>query len=237
MKKEPADGLNCCLYGLGLCMPWQRLEQSRQKLFFKKYENAYKDFMNGAFAQDKKSYKKLVEASIYWDRLQFVKAHKILDELLKKCTCTQDYMTVYRWKSLCYARDGRNKSLVKTYQTMLQYDMTNSIVWSDLGLTYMKMGKTKEARAALEKAISYDPQNAAAYNNMSLHLFKTGEWEDAMQYVYKTLELRPDMYQPMSTAAIISKIYGQEENAEKYCQMYISSGGNEKAIRAILATI
>jgi len=54
--------------------------------------------------------------------------------------------------------------------------MTNSSVWSDLGLTYMKMGKTKEARDALGKAISYDPQNAMAYNNMALHLFKNGRF-------------------------------------------------------------
>lgn len=229
--------IKLALVWVGVMFAMAKSSSKPSPIILKKYEMAYKEFLEGAFAEDKRSYRKLVEASVYWDRVQFSKANKILDTLLKKCTCTKDYMFVYRWKSLCYARAGRNKSLVRTYRTMLQYDMTNSGVWADLGLTYMKTGKTKEAHEAFLKAIEYNPQNAVAFNNMSIHLFKTGEWEESMQYLLKTMELAPNMYQPMSMAAVISKIYGDEENAEKYCRMYIGMGGDEKKLQAMLALI
>lgn len=203
-------------------------------IILKKYENAYKDFFAGAFVNDRKSYKKLVEASIYWDRAQFDKAHKILEKLIKKCACTRDYIVVYRVKAICYARAGRNEPLIETYKIMLQYDMTNSNVWSDLGLACLGIGKTKEAEDALLKAIEYDPQNAKAYNNMAVYYMKTANPENSLQYALKAAELEPDLYQPMSAVAVAYKMLGDEENVEKYCEMYVEKGGDKEKIRMVL---
>lgn len=207
-------------------------------IIYKKYENAYKDFLTGAFVHDKKNYKKLVLACYYWDKQQYDQAHRILDKLLEsKCACARDYVVVYTVKAICYARAGRNEPLIEMYKKVLIYDQTNSVVWSDMGLTYLKMGKYKETYEAFSKAIEYDPENAMAYNNMSIYYMKTADPEKALEYALKASGLNPALHQPMSTAAISSMMLGNEENAEKYCEIYAKKGGDLKKLSAILDSI
>ena len=59
------------------------------------YEDAYKDILAGAFAEDKKSYQKLLEAADCFNRNKFKKAHKILNKLSKKCTRAKDYPELF----------------------------------------------------------------------------------------------------------------------------------------------
>lgn len=216
---------------IGILVAAIRMNSKPSTMVLKKYVKAYKSFLDGAFVEDKKSYKKLVEASVYWDRGQFKKAHKILDKLLKKCICTQDYLVVYRIKSICYAKEERNVPLIETYKIMLQYNMADSITWASLGWIYMKIGKTKEAYDAFMSAIEYDSQNPQAYNNLAIYFIKIANPQRALEYAKKAMELNADMNQPMSTAAIASKMLGDEEGFEHYCRLYGLKGGDERKLR------
>jgi len=207
------------------------------KAVIKKYEQAYKNLLDGAFKEDKNSYKKLVIASIYWDRLQFEKAHKILDKLLNKCTCTKDYLTVYTIKGICYARADRNEPLVETYKKMLQYDAANAQTWSNLGWTYLKMGNTIDAKEALLKALSFESNNPLAYNNMATFYLKTAEPQLALEYAEKTMEMAPELYQPYSTAAIACKMLGDYEAAQRYANEYVNKGGDKRKVEQALSLI
>ncbi len=206
-------------------------------ILYKKYEKAYKDFLAGAFVNDRESYMKLVEASIYWDKKQFEKAHAILDNLLSKCTCSKDYLVVYNVKAICYARARQNEPLVETYKEILKLNMTDSMIWSNLGWTYLSLGKTKEAQEAFTSAITYNPENANAYNNAATYYLKVANPEKALEYAKKAMELNRDLYQPMSTAAIASMMLGDVESADKYCELYVAKGGNKKKIDIVMAKL
>ena len=82
------------------------------------YKETYAEFVKGAFENDKKSYKKLIEACAYFGESKFDKAHKLLDKLLEKCTCTRDYQVVYNVKAICYAKEGRDEPLVEIYKKL-----------------------------------------------------------------------------------------------------------------------
>ena len=43
--------------------------------------------------------------------------------------------------------------------------------------------------------------------------------------------MNPELYQPMSTAAIACIMLGDKESAEKYRELYVAKGGDEKKIR------
>jgi len=202
-----------------------KLRGKPSSVVYEKYEAAYADFISGAFTDDKKNRKKLVEACIYWDSERFDKAHKLLDELLEKCTCARDYQIVYRVKSICYAREGRNEPLVDTYKKLLEYDVNDTATWASLGWIYLQLGKTKEAGETFHTALKYGNENGLLYNNMATYYMKIGEPEKALEAALKAAELAPNMYQPMSTAAIACKMLGDEEGAAYYSRLYVEKGG------------
>ena len=190
--------------------------------------------VSGAFADDKKSYRQLLQVAVYYNQNQYKKAYKLIDKLLKQCKCTKDYSAVYMFRALCLADENKHEETIKTYEKLLQYDMANSRAWSNLGLRYMYLGKNREAHDAYANAILYDSQNAYAYNNMATFYVRTGEPQQALDYALKALELNATVYQAMSAAAMAYKMLGDEENAEKYCRMYGTNGGNAKELRATM---
>ena len=203
----------------------------------KVYEKLYQDIVGGAFEEDKKSYKQLLQVAVYYNQNQYKKAYKLIDKLLEKCKRVKDYSAVYMFQALCLAEEKRQEETIQAYHKLLQYDMANSRAWSNLGLRYMELGRNKEAQDAYTNAILYDSQNAHAYNNMAFLLVGMGEVQQALDYALKALELDAKVYQAMKAASIAYKMLGDEENAEKYCKMYGVNGGDAKALRTALAKI
>ena len=204
---------------------------------YRMYEEQYKDIVEGAFEEDKKSYRKLLEATVYYNRDQFKKAHNVLDGLINKCMRAKDYTAVYTFKALCYGEENKNEQSIAAYEKVLQYDMANSRAWSNMGLRYMAIGKMQEAFDAYSNAIKYEPTNAMAYTNMASFLVKAGEPKAGLGYALKALELNSSVYQAMSWAATAYKMLGDDANAEKYCKMYGVNGGNAKDLRRLLETM
>lgn len=204
---------------------------------YKRYEEDYKDIVGGTFSEDKKNYKKLLQATVYYNQDEYKKAHRTLDELEKKCMRAKDYSAVYMFKALCYADENKNEQAIEAYQKVVQYDMANSRAWSNMGLCYMKIGKMQEAFDSYSNAIKHNPENELAYSNMAYFLIKVGEPEGALAHALKALELNATVYQAMSNAAIAYKMMGDDENAEKFCKMYGVNGGNAKELRSVLETM
>ncbi len=201
------------------------------------YERLYKDTIGGAFAEDKKSYRQLLQVIYYYNQNQFGRAYKLIDKLLKKCKSSKDYSAVYMFQALCLSMEKNTEATIQAYERLLQYDMANSQAWSNLGLRYMELGKKSEAKNAYSNAILYDQQNAYAYNNMAAYHMQTGDWQVGLEYALKAIELDGMLYQAIGLAAQAYKRLGDEEKVEKYCKMYVASGGNLKKLRDILAKI
>lgn len=198
------------------------------------YEEQYKDIIGETFPKDKRSYKNLLQAIVYYNTDEFEKAHKVLAKLLKKCKSKQDYSAVYMFQALCFEDGHKMDDAILTYEKLLQHDYSDSRAWSNLGLRYMEKGRMAEAKNAYSNAIMYNPENPYAYNNMSSCYVRSGEPEQALEYALKALHLDATMYQAMSAASMAYKMLGDEENAEKYCKMYGANGGDAKELRELL---
>ena len=204
---------------------------------YKVYETEYKDILGGTFREDKKSYRKLLNVTVCYNRDQIKKAHKLLDELQEKCVEVRDYTAVYTFRALCFEQEGMYEQAIAAYEKIVQYDMTNSRAWSNLGLRYVEMGRDEEAFQAYSNAILYDSRNPYAYNNMAVYYVNTGEAELALENALKALELNSRLYQAMSAAAMAYKMLGDDVNAEKYCKMYGTNGGNYRELKGVLDTL
>ena len=211
-----------------------RKHDNAYKKVVRAYEEQYKDIIGGTFPKDKRSYKNLLQAIVFYNTDEFEKAHKLLDKLLKKCKSKQDYSAVYMFHALCFVDETKMDDAIAAYQKLLQYDSTNSRAWSNLGLRYMEKGRMAEARVAYGNALMYNPDNPYAYNNLGTCYLRMGEPQPALDYALKALQINGTLYQAMGLAAMAYKSLGDTENAEKYCNMYGANGGDAGDLRKTL---
>lgn len=198
------------------------------------YEKAYKDILQGVFANDKKSYNTLMEAISYFNLEEYKSALQLLDKLEKECKTTRDYTAVYTFRSLVYEDQKKPELAIEAYEKLLQYDMTNSTAWSNLGLCYRKMDRRQEAFEAYTNAIRFDPMNSMAYNNMACYYIYVGDGNKALEYALMALERDGKNHQAMQAASVAYKALGDDEAAERYCKMCGVNGGDEKQLRKLL---
>lgn len=200
----------------------------------KKYEKLYDKILPGAFQNDKKSYQRLLKAINLYNHDSYIEAEKILDKLLTKCVTAKDYTAVLMFKALSLTDQGAGDEAIETYKKLLNYDYGNSTAWSNLGGLYREKGNSREGIAAVKNAILYDADNAFAYNNLAAQYISTGDFELALENALHAIEL--DSSQPvfMSNAAVAYKCLGDDENAEKYCKLHATKGGDTKALREAL---
>lgn len=204
---------------------------------YRLYEKVYKDYLKGAFTGDKKNYRKLMEAIACYNRDEFKKSHKILDQLEKECKTAGDYSAVYMFRAMNYEEQGLMDETVRTYERLLQYDMTNSIAWSNLGLCYKKKGRMDEVYEAYTNAIRYDPNNESAYMNLSCYYLAVGDASKALENALKSIEIQPDFVSGLEAAAVSSKLLGNEEAVREYCIRHAAAGGDETKLREALAKL
>jgi len=190
------------------------------------YEDAYRDMIAGAFAEDKKSYKKLLKAIVCFDQDKYKKAHRILNKLSKKCTRAKDYDAIYMFHALCYNGECKLTETIEAYQKVLQYNATNSRAWSNLGKCYITLGDEKAAFNAYSNAILYDSANPYAHVNMAVYYIDTKQPQSALEHALKAFELNANLPQAMSAAAVAYKMLDDDKNTEKFCQLYQMNGGN-----------
>lgn len=202
---------------------------------YRLYEKVYKDQLKGAFSGDKKNYRKLMGAIACYNRDEYKKSHKILDQLEKECKTAGDYSAVYMFRAMNYEEQGLMEDVMRTYEKLLQYDMTNSLAWSNLGLCYRKKGRMDEALEAYTNAVRYDPYNAMAYVNLSCYYLFIGDASKAYEYALKSLELEPALVKGLEAAAVSGKLLGNEEAVREYCIRHAAAGGNEKELKETLA--
>lgn len=203
----------------------------------KQYEKQYEKILPGAFQNDKKSYQKLLKAINLYNHDSYIEAERILDKLLAKCVTAKDYTSVLMFKALSLTDRGASDEAVETYKKLLNYDYGNSMAWSNLGSLYRGEGNSMEGITAVKNAILYDPSNAFAYNNLAAQYISTGDFELALKNALYAIEL--DSSQPvfMSNAAVAYKCLGDDKNAEKYCKLHATKGGDTKALREVLDSI
>ncbi|MBE5876940.1 MAG: tetratricopeptide repeat protein [Lachnospiraceae bacterium] len=195
------------------------------------YEKAFKILLEGTFAEDKDSYQKLIKCADYMVYKKYIDAHMLLNSLESKCVRSKDYVAVYAFHGVCYDNEKKYTDAIAAYRKALEYDMSVSFIWNNLGLCYLHTDDIKEAFDALSNAIMYDAYNMQAYANMANYFLTYGQPQAALHYVQKALELAPNNKDILGWAALTYKKLGDEYNASLYSDLYIKNGGSKSSIK------
>lgn len=211
------------------------IRRKRSPLDYMVYEEQYKPFLGEAFRTDRGSYRRLMTALTQYNQNKPDKAIEILDKLYSSCAGVDDYSAVLFFKALCLEEKKQFQEAAACYEELLTYNTSHATAWSNLGIIYQNQGKGDDAFRAFRNAVTHDPDNAYAHNNIASCYVKNGEAEAALESALRAIQLYSKLYQAMGAASIAYKMLGDEENAEKYCRMYGSNGGNAAQLREVLA--
>jgi len=193
---------------------------------FTKCEDGYKKYIEGAFQNSKKDYNKLIKLTMLYNQGQHNKLHRQAKKLLKKCTVGKDYGIVCFFEALAYTEAGEMDMALATYKKVLQYDMTNTFAWSNMGWIYLEQKRLDEAYEAFANGIRFDSKDAYAYGNMAHYYLEIKEPELALEYAEKAFQINANIKEVIQAAAIACKMLGDEEKMQKYIKMYALNGGN-----------
>ncbi len=197
---------------------------------YKLYEEQYKEIIEGAFYEDKASYRDLMMAIAGYNFDDFDNAHRRLKRLEKNCKRTKDFTAVYTFDGLCYMEVKDYAAAIESYEKLLRYDMANSLARTNLAVCYMNIGKKDKAKETLQTALRYDPVNAVLYGDASYITLFMGDVETASQYALRSLELDETNEKALQTAALVSQLEGNGAQAEQYKGRYLANGGKAASL-------
>ena len=201
------------------------------------YQERYGDIVGDAFQNDRKSFKRLMQAIDDYNTNHFERAHRTLTVLGQTAHSHQESTAVLMFQALCYADEGLYARAAATYETLLQYDPCNSRAWSNLGRQYDELGKSEQAVHAYEEAIRCNPDNPYPYANLASLYIHAGRAEDAINAARKALARNTKLYQAMSALAVGYAMLGDREQSEHYLKLYALNGGDGKALKEYLDQI
>lgn len=212
-----------------------RTGQARQRNSLDFYEQQYADILERAFIDQPFWRKKLLCAVRLYNEDNYHKALKYLMDLKEKTQTREDDYAVYLFAALCFTELGVYDQAIHIYQQMISKGNGNSRIFSNLGHVQMQIGEAKNALRNYELALDYDRTNAFAYNNIAQAHFQIHEFDKAIPFAEKALEINPKMNQASTLLAIIYVLASDQENAEKYFHMAISSGRDPQELKEAIA--
>lgn len=235
-EKDWGDIAKCALLLVSYILTLTGKRKRRFSPNYRLYEEQYKELVSGVFQDDKRSYRKLMEGISCYNRDEYKRAHKIFEKLVKHCRCTKDYTAVYMFDSLCYMEERKYDRVIHCYESLLRYDAANSLAWRNLAMVSVMAGKESEAREAIVNASRYDALNPDVYEDGSVIYLRLGEEKTALEYALKAIELNPAASVAMKNASVIYRLW-DDENEEKYREMYLANGGEQQDIEKTWAVI
>lgn len=212
-----------------------RTGQARQRNSLEFYEQQYADILEKAFVDQPFWRKKLLCAVRLYNEDNHHKALKYLTDLKEKTQTREDDYAVYLFAALCFTELEVYDQAIHIYQKMISKGNGNSRIFSNLGHVQMQIGEYKNALQNYELALDYDRTNAYAYNNIAQAHFQMHEFDKAIPFAEKALEINPKMHQSSTLLAIIYALSSDQENAEKYFHMAISSGRDPQELKEAIA--
>lgn len=204
-----------------------RLSPRSRTLRYQQYAKQYQEILRDAFSQDKKSYRRLMQAIEAYNRDDFAKARTILDALSEYCVTSRDTSAVLLFRALCETEDHNPERAIETYEQLLKTDETNARAWSNLGLLYTDSDRCEEAMAAYRKAITYDSRSAYAYTNLAALCIRLGQASDGLEHAKHALAIDSTMYQAAYLAAQACAELGDQAQAEVYVKQFAAHANPE----------
>jgi tetratricopeptide (TPR) repeat protein len=82
---------------------------------------------------------------------------------------------------------------VKKYREKIDYELTETQNYSELGSAYAEKGMINDAIDAYKKLIEIEPENARAHYSLGTLYSKRGMYDDAVDELWMAVEIDPDM--------------------------------------------
>lgn len=196
------------------------------------YEEQYKKELEHAFKYDRKSKKKLLEATRFYNEGKYKKSLKLLESISGKCEYSEDSCAVGLFKGLNYTDMGQVEKAHAVYEELIDRVQANETVYINMGhLLQTVYHEEDKAVECYKKALRINPRNAIIYNNLASLLFDEGDWDEAIANAKKALELDSKTYQAATLLAIIYSCMGNEEESKKYFAVAVAGGENTVNLR------
>lgn len=217
-----------CLVGFG------RINYSAGRRSLEFYESQYADLLKNAFAQEFMNRKKLLCAARLFDEHNYRKAFKYLSQLRDQCKTADDYYAVWHLVALCFTRSGMYQDAVRIYRQMIENDLGDSRVHSNMGYNYSELGELDKAMSCYNEALYLDAKNANTHVNIANIHFEQHDLAEAARWAEKALALDPKLAAASSLLAIIYAITDQKELAEKYRHIAIANGEDPEDLKSAI---
>ena len=199
------------------------------------YEKMYAEETDGAFENAPKLRNQLIKGIRIFHESKPEKALKIFVSLANKCETRADFRAVYLFHALSLTAMGNHYGAIEVYEKAIRLVPDYGRFYSNLGFAYTQIKNTEKAIESYEHALELNPKHAPAHSNLANIYFEQGMFEEAITAAENALAAEPSFYQASTLLAIIYSIKGEEENANKYFHMAISTGQSPSDLKNAIA--
>ena len=200
------------------------------------YRKAYAEFIEGAFSNDKKLEKKLLDALEAYNQQKYAASLGILNKLLTQCICTSDRYAVTVFQALCCHDMELFKDAIGYYETAMLI-RPNTKLASNQGICYEKIGDYEAASRAYHEAVQLDPNNDSAFNNMAQMYMSSGNYEYALKYATLAYERNQKLVPALNAMAVCNYMLGDYEEYERWYRQAVASGSDPTDLKNYIVSL
>lgn len=188
-------------------------------------------FLKGVFVNDRRSYRKVLNAVDSFYSKRYKKTIQKLEELECKCITNKDKAAVRLIRAMCYHEEKKYEEAISLYERILGIDITNAYVWAYLGRAYDNIQKRDSALQAYGNALLYQPDNAVVHCSLAYHYMEDLDLQEAYQYARKTIEIESCRNDPAVILALNFAYRGREDIAMKFYHCYHGEKKKERKLK------
>lgn len=200
------------------------------------YTNAYPQFIQNVFPDDKTSEKLFFSAVDDYNRNRPARGVEKLSKLRGECRNSSDRFAVTVFTALCLDDMGLYDKAAEAYRAAIQIK-PHTTLYSNLGLVLERLGKPEESVEAYHQAIRLDPDNAYPINNLAQRFIRMGDYKQGLEYARQAIAINPKMPQALNAMTICSYMLGNMEDYENYYRQAVSNGSDGQKLKAFLQSL
>src|SRR4030095_2292408 len=123
--------------------------------------------------------------------------------------------------AIAYARSGRTKEALATFERALKIDERNSMIHENIGALRLERGDLKGARGAFERAIAVKPESGQGHAGLAMIAFRNGDLPRAIEEWKRAVALDPTNYDALYNLGRQLARTGQPTAARLYFEQFV----------------